>query len=306
MTLASDVVARRAGVHPGRTAYSHNLETTPASLGDGAHTLAVTVADASGETAVASMVLRVDAHAPVARGLEPVHTTTDRRSPVSFSVDPGPSGLGQFDASVDGRTMAISGSTATFVPRSNLAYGRHTVRWHASDGAGNVRDGFWTFTVSLGDPATLRLVGSGPMAIVAGHRTTVRFAGTSSGVPVVGARVLVSARRAGQHLFHAVHTLTTGRAGAVSWVIAPRRTTVFRVRFQAAPSVTAGRRIAVHQRVRLVAGAGRIHAGGGVRLTGRVFPGHAHGRVLVQLRPRSAGARWRSRGSAPSRGLRRP
>jgi hypothetical protein len=283
VTLASDVVLRRAGVHPGRTAYSHNLETTPASLGDGAHTLAVTVADASGETAVASVVLRVDAHAPVARGLEPVRTTTDRRSPVSFSVDPGPSGLGQFDASVDGRPMAISGSTATFVPRSNLAYGTHTVRWHATDGAGNVRDSFWTFTVSLGDPAVLRLVGSGPTSILAGHRATVHFSGTSSDVPVVGARVLVSARRAGQRVFHAVRTLTTGRAGAVSWATAPLRTTVYRVRFQAAPSVTAGRRIAVHQRVRLVAGAGRIRAGGGVRLTGRVFPGHAHGRVLVQL-----------------------
>jgi len=291
VTLASDLVALRAGVHPGRTAYSHSLQLTPASLADGTHTLAVTVSDASGETTVASETLRVDAHAPVARGLAPVRTTTDRRSPVSFSVDPGPSGLGQFDASVDGRPMTISGSTATFVPASNLTYGTHTVRWHATDGAGNVRDGFWTFTVSLGDPANLRLVGSGPTAIVAGHRATVRFAGTSSGMPVVGARVLVAARRAGQRLFHHVHTLTTGRAGAVSWATAPLRTTVYRVRFQAAPSVTAGRRIAVHQRVRLVAGAGWIRAGGGVRLTGRVYPGHARGRVLVQLLTASG---WRT------------
>jgi hypothetical protein len=290
-TLDSDVVARGAGVHPGRTAYSHDLEMTPAALGDGAHTLTVTVADAGGETAAASVVVRVDAHAPVALGLQPVRTTADRRSPVSFSVDPGPSGLGQFDASVDGRPMTIAGSTASYLPASDLAYGTHTVRWHASDGAGNVRDGFWTFTVSLGDPAVLRLIGSGPTAIVAGHRATVRFAGTSSGVPVVGARVLVSARRAGQRLFHAVRTLTTGRAGAVSWVTAPLRTTVYRVRFQAAPSVTAGRRIAVHQRVRLVAGAARIRAGGAVRLTGRVYPGHARGRVLVQL---LTAAGWRT------------
>jgi hypothetical protein len=283
VTLASDLVARRSGVHPGRTAYSHSLQLTPASLADGAHALAVTVTDASGETTVASVALRVDAHAPVARGLAPVRTTTDRRSPVSFSVDPGPSGLGQFDASVDGRPMTITGSIATFAPASNLAYGRHTVRWHATDRAGNVRDGFWTFTVSLGDPANLRLVGSGPIAIVAGRRATVRFAGTSSGAPVIGARVLVTARRAGQRRFHAVHTLTTGRAGAVSWATAPLRTTVYRVRFQVAPTVTAARRIAVHQRVRLVAGAVRIRAGGGVRLTGRVYPGHARGRVLVQL-----------------------
>jgi hypothetical protein len=291
VTLDSDVVARRAGVHPGLTAYSHALETIPAALGDGAHTLAVTVADASGETTVASVVVRVDAHAPVALGLSPLRTTADRRSPVSFSVDPGPSGLGQFDASVDGHQMTIAGTTATYLPAADLTYGTHTVKWHASDGAGNVRDGFWTFTVSLGDPSALRLVGSGPTAIVAGHRATVRFAGTSSGVPVVGARVLVSARRAGQRLFHAVHTLTTGRAGAVSWVTAPLRNTVYRVRFQAAPSVTASRRIAVHQRVRLAAGAAQIRAGGGIRLTGRVYPGHARGRVLVQL---LTGAGWRT------------
>jgi hypothetical protein len=291
VTLASDLVAHRAGVHPGLTAYSHSLQLTPASLADGAHTLAVTVSDASGETTVASLALRVDAHAPVVRDLAPVRTTTDRRSPVTFSVDPGPSGLGQFDASVDGRPMTITGSTATFVPVSNLAYGTHTVRWHATDGAGNVRDGFWTFTVSLGDPANLRLVGSGPTAILAGHRATVRFAGTSSGVPVVGARVLVAVRRAGQRRFHTVHNLTTGRAGAVSWRTAPRGNIVYRVRFQAAPSVTASRRIAVHQRVRLVAGAVRVRAGGGVRLTGRVYPGHPHGRVLVQLLTASG---WRT------------
>jgi hypothetical protein len=291
VTLASDLVAHRAGVHPGRTAYSHSLQLTPASLADGTHTLAVTVADASGETTVASVVLRVDAHAPVARGLAPLRTTSDRRSPVSFSVDPGPSGLGQFDASVDGRPMTITGSTATFVPASNLAYGTHTVRWHATDGAGNVRDGFWTFTVSLGDPARLRLVGSGATSILAGHRAAIRFAGTSSGAPVVGARVLVTARRAGQRLFHAVRTLTTGRAGAVSWLSAPRGNIVYRVRFQAAPTVTANRRIAVHQRVRLVAGAARVRVGGGVRLTGRVYPGHARGRVLVQLLTASG---WRT------------
>ena len=111
--------------------------------------------------------------------------------------------------------MTITGSTATFVPASNLAYGTHTVRWHATDGAGNVRDGFWTFTVSLGDPADLRLRRRRADFDPRRAPRHIRFAGTSSGVPVVGARVLVTARRAGQRLFHAVHTLTTGRAGAV-------------------------------------------------------------------------------------------
>jgi hypothetical protein len=93
------------------------------------------------------VVVNVDAHPPVATGMSPA-TTTDQRAPVSFSVDPGPSGLGQFEASVDGDPMTIAGNTASYAPAADLAYGTHTVSWHATDGAGNVRDGFWTFTVN--------------------------------------------------------------------------------------------------------------------------------------------------------------
>ncbi|MGZ4626958.1 MAG: hypothetical protein ACXV3S_11850, partial [Kineosporiaceae bacterium] len=146
-TLASDSVARQSGIHAGLTAYAHDLATTPAALGDGVHTLDVTVADAAGERVVAPVVVRVDAHAPVATAMVPAGPTTDLRAPVSFSVDPGPSGLGQFEASVDGAPMTIAGSDASYVPAADLAYGTHTVTWHATDGAGNVRDGFWTFTV---------------------------------------------------------------------------------------------------------------------------------------------------------------
>ena len=146
-TLASDAVARQSGIHAGLITYSHDLATTPAALGDGIHTLDVTVADAAGESAVAPVVVRVDAHAPVATATVPAGSTTDQRAPISFSIDPGPSGLGQFDASVDGAPMTITGSDASYVPSADLTYGTHTVTWHATDGAGNVRDGFWTFTV---------------------------------------------------------------------------------------------------------------------------------------------------------------
>jgi hypothetical protein len=145
--LDSDVVAPQPGMHAGRTSYSHDLTATPAALGDGTHTLDVEVTDAAGERTVAPVVVNVDAHPPVATGMSPA-TTTDQRAPVSFSVDPGPSGLGQFEASVDGDPMTIAGNTASYAPAADLAYGTHTVSWHATDGAGNVRDGFWTFTVN--------------------------------------------------------------------------------------------------------------------------------------------------------------
>jgi hypothetical protein len=146
-TLASDTVARQAGLHPGLTGYTHALCATPAALGDGSHTLTVTVTDAAGEASTRQVTLRVDAHAPVAVDMSPAGTTTDRRAPVSFSVDPGPSGLGQLEAEVDGAPMTVSAAHAVYTPAADLGYGVHTVTWHASDAAGNARDGSWTFRV---------------------------------------------------------------------------------------------------------------------------------------------------------------
>jgi hypothetical protein len=482
-TLDADSVTRQSGIHAGLTAYSHQLATTPSALGDGTHTLDVTVADAGGEQAVAPVVVRVDAHAPVASAMAPAGTTTDLRAPVSFSVDPGPSGLGQFEASVDGTPMTITGNDAAYVPGVDLTYGAHTVTWHATDGAGNVRDGFWTFTVrdavapvlsdvrpddgsstadaapvlsvavadagagvdpasivmtldgndvsargvfsggrfsstpsaplafgphtvvvrasdlagnqsapltwsfderddtppvvsgrtplpgstvpgasaigfdtsdagagvdpatlhvfvdgsdvtgwgsyasghfsyapgtlgagvhtvsvtvadnagnvagplswqfAVADPAALRVAGRGPTSIVAGGRASMGFVATSSGTPLVGVRVVISTRPAGQRGFRTVRTLTTGSAGAVSWTVAPLRNTTYRAALEAAPAVTATRSLAVHQRVALAVDHLRIHPGGAVRLSGFVSPRHPGGRVRVQLLTRAG---WRT------------
>jgi hypothetical protein len=483
VTLDSNSVAHQTGIHAGLTAYSHDLAATPAALGDGIHTLDVTVADAGGERAVAPVVVRVDAHAPVATAMVPAGPTTDLRAPVSFSVDPGPSGLGQFDASVDGTPMMIAGNDASYVPGTDLTYSTHTVTWHATDGAGNVRDGFWTFVVrdavapvlsdvrpddgsstsdaspaisvavadagvgvdpasivmtldgndisahgafsagrftsapgaplgfglhtvvvrasdlagnrsaplswsfderddtppvvsgrtplagstvpgasaigfdvsdagagvdpaalhvtvdgsdvtawgayaaghfsytpgalstgvhtvsvsaadnagnvagplswqfAVADPAVLRLALGGPASLIAGGRASIRVVATASGTPLAGVHVVISTRPAGQGGFRIVRTLTTGSAGAVSWSVAPLRTTAYRARLEAAPAVTATRSMAVMQRVALAVDHLRIHPGGTVRLSGFVFPGHPGGRVRVQLLTRSG---WRT------------
>jgi hypothetical protein len=153
--LDSDAVPAQPGTQPGRTAYTGTLGTSPAALGDGRHTLDVVVTDAAGETVTTPVQVRVDAHAPVAVAMSPAATTTDVRPAVSFSVDPGPSGLGTFEASLDGTPMLISGSDATFTPQADLGYGTHTVAFHATDGAGNSRDGLWTFAVIDTTPPSL-------------------------------------------------------------------------------------------------------------------------------------------------------
>jgi len=480
--LDSDAVAPQAGVHAGLTSYSHDLAATPAALGDGSHTLEVEVTDAAGERTVTPVAVNVDAHPPVATGMSP-STTTDRRAAVSFSVDPGPSGLGQFEATVDGNPMTIAGSTASYTPSADLAYGTHTVSWHATDGAGNVRDAVWTFAVNdavppvisdvrpdagssssdatpvisaavadagvgvdpasigmtvdgvdvsaqgsfangrfgytpaidlafgphtvsvtasdtagnrsapvtwsfdvadesaptvtnrmplagstvpgasaigfdvrdtgsgvdpdtlhvlvdgsdvtawgtlasgqfryapgslaagvhtvsvtvadragnvagpidwefaVASPADLHLIGQTATSIIAGGKVTMRFVARDGAVPVTGARIVIAARAAGGTGFHTLRTMTTNAAGAVAWIAAPLRNTVYRAELEAASTVRASRTVAVRQRVALVADHVRVRHGGAVRLSGLVSPGHPGGRVHVQV---LTGSGWRT------------
>jgi hypothetical protein len=182
-TLDSDDVAPQGGLHAGLTAYSRGLAATPAALGDGSHTLNVEVTDAAGERTTTPVVVNVDAHAPVATGMAPA-TTTDQRAPVSFSVDPGPSGLGQFEASVDGNPMTITGTDASYMPEADLTYGTHTVVWHATDGAGNVRDAAWTFTVNDAVPPVLSDVRPDPGSSSSDATPAISAAVADAGVGV--------------------------------------------------------------------------------------------------------------------------
>ena len=132
---------------PGAASVSRALSVAPAGLGDGPHTLSVVVSDAAGERVSLPLTVQVDAHAPVASAMTPAQGTTERRPHVAFQVDGGPSGLAEFDAWLDGQPMAVSGVSASIDPPADLAFGTHTVTWHAADGAGNMRDGQWSFQV---------------------------------------------------------------------------------------------------------------------------------------------------------------
>jgi hypothetical protein len=153
-------------MQPGVATYSHDLCLTPSQFADGAHDLLVRVKDAAGESVDVPFTIHTDSHAPVAQQTSPAETAA-RRPAVSFSVDAGPSGLAQLDASVDGQPMTISGSTATYQPAADLSFGTHTVTWSATDTAGNHRDGFWTFQVV--DPAPPVLTDRAPAAGSAGE-----------------------------------------------------------------------------------------------------------------------------------------
>ena len=85
--------------------------------------------------------VKVDAHAQVTVAL---NRQAGPAPEVAYSVDPGPSGLGTFEASLDGVPMQITGADATFSTFADLgSAGAPTTTCHATDGAGNSRDGAW-------------------------------------------------------------------------------------------------------------------------------------------------------------------
>ena len=154
LTLDTATAKAQSAIEPGASSFAPVLCTAPAALGDGSHRLTVSAIDAAGERTDVSVTVKVDATAPVAVATSP-GTTAERRPAVGFRVDGGPSGLASFEAAVDGHPMTINGDTASYLPDADLDFGTHTVIWRASDGAGNARDGFWTFTVADQAPPEL-------------------------------------------------------------------------------------------------------------------------------------------------------
>jgi hypothetical protein len=159
--LDSHALPIAAVAQPGDPSYMHDLCLTPSHLSDGSHDLVVRVADVAGEAVEVPFTARVDSHAPTAMATSPADTA-QRRPGVSFSVDPGPSGLSDFQAWVDGQPMTVSGADAFYQPQADLTFGAHTVIWSATDQAGNHRDGFWTFRVVDDLPPVL--TGAAPLA----------------------------------------------------------------------------------------------------------------------------------------------
>ena len=121
-TLDSYAVPAQTALQPGLMNVSHDLCVVPSALGEGVQQESVVVTDASGQAVTLPVSVKVDTAPPAARSELPASRTTNRRAPISFSVDPGPSGLASFTADVDGSPM----TSADRARRSRL---RQTSRW---------------------------------------------------------------------------------------------------------------------------------------------------------------------------------
>jgi hypothetical protein len=119
--------------------------------------------------------------------------------------------------------------------------------------------------------------------MVSGKSGALRFAVLSSGAPLAGARVQLSARRAGQAAFSPVGIATSDAAGEVAWTIAPSHTTTYRIELADDESVASERTVSVSRRVTLSAASARVRRGGTIRLSGRVEPVAPGRQISVQM-----------------------
>ena len=183
-TLAGSHPAADSWLRPGAADTTAHLCTTPSALGDGSHQLSVVATDAAGESVTRSFTLPVDATAPALVAGTPSGNVSDRRPAVSLSVDPGPSGLAELTADLDGQPLTVTGSDAALTPAADLDYGTHTVSFHAVDNAGNQRDGSYSFQVV--DPAPPQLSAAQPAeaAQTEVRRPPIGFTVTDAGVGI--------------------------------------------------------------------------------------------------------------------------
>ncbi len=283
-TLDSYDVAKQSATQPGARSIVRALCAVPASLGEGTHQLKVVARDAAGVVATYPFTVNVDTVAPVAKNMTPADHTTDRRAPVSFAVDAGPSGLSTFSADLDGVAMSITGSEASLTPGADLALGSHTVHWSATDGAGNAAHAQWSFTVA--DALPKSITGVGPRLIVGGHsaRLTFHLVGDAASVASVDVRLQ---SRVGSAAYGPGRELKTSASGTISVVVRPRRSTVYRLSLVAAPAILATHTVKVVEQLHLASGARNLHLGHKLRLTPWESSRHGHFRVSVQLHTRS-------------------
>ncbi len=283
-TIDSYEVPKQSATQPGAVNVVRSLCASLSDLGEGIHQLEVVARDAAGVVTTHPLTVKVDTVAPTASDMTPADRTTERRAPVSFSIDAGPSGISAFTADLDGAAMPITGSEASLTPTTDLALGLHTVRWSATDGAGNTAHGQWSFTVANALPRSI--TGTGPRLIVHGKSARLTFHLVGDAGAIAGAEVRLQSR-IGSGAYTAGRELKASATGTISVVVRPTRTTVYRVSLVASPTVATTHIVKVVEQLHLASAAHILRLGHQLRLTPWESSRHGRFRVRVQLHTRS-------------------
>ncbi|MHB8859656.1 MAG: NosD domain-containing protein, partial [Thermoleophilia bacterium] len=139
----------------GCTATATGISCTKAGLAEGSHTIAVSVADVSGNTGSGSGSFVVDVTAPAVSGILPSGTITTSSTTISAGLSDLGSGVNAATAAVtlDGAAVPGCSASATSVSCnvSALASGVHNIGVSVNDAAGNTGSGSGSFTVVAPD-----------------------------------------------------------------------------------------------------------------------------------------------------------
>ncbi len=138
---------------------------TVTGLADGTHNITLTATDRAGNTAAATVVVKVDTTQAAVSITAPSAgaTLSSPNVTVTWTATDSGSGVSQVQISLDSAAyQTVTGSSSTF---TNLANGNHTVSLKVTDVAGNVRTVSVTFRVSVSTPPPPPPTGLDPLVI---------------------------------------------------------------------------------------------------------------------------------------------
>ncbi len=291
--LDSYIAAGSSAIHPGALQVDHQLCVTPANLAEGIQTLHVVAVDAAGESAESAVQVKVDTVAPKATATQPSGSIVDRRPAVSVRLDGGPSGIAAATGDLDGQPLTLSAGVLSLTPGTDLALGTHTVRWTATDGAGNTASDQFSFMVVADLPTSLSL--TGPFVLVHGRSGALKgtLRGSSAAV-IANQRIDVQRRILPNGAWQSVGSFTTNTLGIGRFTVHPGATSSYRITDHAFPSLTRTMEVKVRQKLRLASSGRILQLGRSVALRPRLLAGVGHFRVNVQI---YRGGGWKTIGS---------
>ncbi len=140
---------------------------TASGLADGSHTVAVTGTDRAGNTATATVIVKVDATPPTVTISSPTAgaSVASGNVTVMWTATDSGSGVAKVELSVDnGSFQTVTGGSTVL---TGLAAGSHTVVVRATDVAGNVKTATVTFAIAAPSGGSLNaLAVAGAVAVV--------------------------------------------------------------------------------------------------------------------------------------------
>lgn len=200
VVLNLDGVAVTSGATVSSSAVSY---TPPAALAQGQHTVALSVADGSGNVGVANWSFFVDSLAPVVSGQGPRDTSSATvTSTITAQFQDAGSGVDTTSVqlvvdNIDVTAAATRTSTTVgYAPAGGFTAGTHQVVLRLRDIAGNAAESAWSFSVDASAPVVSNALPANGATLPADSKPAISasFSDGGAGVDVARVRLLLDGR----------------------------------------------------------------------------------------------------------------